>query len=396
MFGIAKPCRHTLTPVLRREWMAHLCGLCLRLRDANGHAARLTTNVDAVVLSILVESQRPEPLARRDAGPCVLRGLRSASVVAADEPATVHAASVSLTMAATKLDDHAADGDGLPGHLPRLSRGVARRWRRDGEAAGREVAFDTGRLRSAVADSDARERRGGGSFDHYVAPTEEAAAAACRHTAFLAAMPGNVGALDELGRMFGRITYLVDAIDDEADDVAAGRFNALVAVEPDTAARRALARDLFAEAHARLTAAFDRLELARPELARAVLVDQLARVGRRALHHAGDGHEHTPSCRARARHELDSAARTTGALARVAVVARLAFPGFRPGVGPGAEGELPPTVPGVTPDEAAQQAKKQAPAEDEGCLSGCVCCCCDGADCCDCCDCCDGADCCDC
>ncbi len=34
MFGIAKPCRHTIGAELHREWMSHLCGLCLGLRDA--------------------------------------------------------------------------------------------------------------------------------------------------------------------------------------------------------------------------------------------------------------------------------------------------------------------------------------------------------------------------
>lgn len=76
MFGIAKPCRHTLGAELHREWMSHLCGLCLGLRDAHGHSARVTTNVDAVVLSILVEAQRD---AARATPGWVLRAARHAA-----------------------------------------------------------------------------------------------------------------------------------------------------------------------------------------------------------------------------------------------------------------------------------------------------------------------------
>ena len=59
MFGMLRPCRNRLSPQLRTAWMAHLCGLCLALRDRHGHLARLVTNYDGLVLSALVEAQRP-------------------------------------------------------------------------------------------------------------------------------------------------------------------------------------------------------------------------------------------------------------------------------------------------------------------------------------------------
>jgi len=31
------------------EWMAHLCGLCLTLRDLHGQSARLVTNYDGLL-----------------------------------------------------------------------------------------------------------------------------------------------------------------------------------------------------------------------------------------------------------------------------------------------------------------------------------------------------------
>jgi len=75
VFGIAKPCRHELTPALRRQYRAHMCGLCLSLRDHHGQPSRAVTNVDAIALSVLVEAQRGRPLERTTAGPCPLRGM---------------------------------------------------------------------------------------------------------------------------------------------------------------------------------------------------------------------------------------------------------------------------------------------------------------------------------
>lgn len=392
MFGIAQPCRHVLGPELRREWMGHLCGLCLALRDGHGQAARVTTNVDAVVLSILVDAQRVVPLERERAAPCPLRGMQSATVIAGDEPAAQHAVAVSLTMAATKVEDHALDRDGLPGRVPALSRGVSRRWSSAGEVAGRRASFETKVLRAAVADSNARELRCGLTFDDYVAPTEEAAAAAVAHTAVLADRPENREHLRRIGTAFGRITYLLDAVEDEADDIEQGRFNPLVAVSDDPAERRALATRLFVEAHTQLRTSFDALALERPDLARAVLVDQLWRAGDARLdldgrrcsihgqHRRRRFHVHKPAI------DLRETAGAVRVLARLAIFTGLATAAAFDGTaGP---------LPGLTSHIGRRKAQ---PGADGGIMgdvaeesTGCCCeccgdCCCDSCgECCSC------------
>ena len=57
MFGIVRPCRHRLRCGLFGEWAAHLCGLCLTLRDLHGQSARLVTNYDGLLVSVLTEAQ---------------------------------------------------------------------------------------------------------------------------------------------------------------------------------------------------------------------------------------------------------------------------------------------------------------------------------------------------
>jgi hypothetical protein len=68
VFGIIRPCRHRLGGELGAAWQAHLCGMCLSLRDDHGQAARLATNYDGLVISVLVEAQAEgEPQRRKSA-----------------------------------------------------------------------------------------------------------------------------------------------------------------------------------------------------------------------------------------------------------------------------------------------------------------------------------------
>ncbi|MEV7027707.1 DUF5685 family protein, partial [Kitasatospora sp. NPDC093558] len=77
MFGIIRPCKHRLSERLQSSWMAHLCGLCLALRDDHGQLARTATNYDGLIISVLVEAQSAldDSSWRRTAGPCPLRGM---------------------------------------------------------------------------------------------------------------------------------------------------------------------------------------------------------------------------------------------------------------------------------------------------------------------------------
>ncbi|HEY9375159.1 DUF5685 family protein, partial [Streptomyces sp.] len=127
MFGIVRPCAHRLTDGLRTEWMAHLCGLCLALRADHGQFARVATNYDGLIVSVLTEAQAGVSAAdRRIAGPCPLRAMRTAPV-AMGEGARL-AASVSLVLASAKVRDHVADRDGLLARRPvaAAARRVAR------------------------------------------------------------------------------------------------------------------------------------------------------------------------------------------------------------------------------------------------------------------------------
>ncbi|WP_200305960.1 DUF5685 family protein [Streptomyces adelaidensis] len=246
MFGIVRPCSHRLGEGLRTQWMAHLCGLCLALRGDHGQFARVVTNYDGLLVSVLTEAQAGQATdLRRTAGPCLLRGMRTASV-ARGEGARL-AAAVSLVLASAKVRDHMADGDGLLGRKPvaLAARRVATNWGRAGARTGSDIGFDTAVLVDAVDRQVGIEALAGPGTPLLTVtePTETATAAAFAYTAVLAGRPDNAAPLAEAGRLFGRLAHLLDAVEDRAADAAHGAWNPLTATGTSPAEARRLAED---------------------------------------------------------------------------------------------------------------------------------------------------------
>ncbi|MFI6639041.1 DUF5685 family protein [Streptomyces sp. NPDC050504] len=276
MFGIIRPCRHRLEGELRDAWRAHLCGLCLTLRDVRGQAARAATTYDGLILSVLVEAQaRGGEPGRRTAGPCPLRRMRPQTVALGDGARL--AAAVSLSLASAKVQDHAADGDGLMRRAPvaAVARRVANGWDRAGARVGSGLGFDTAVLTEAAERQTAVEALTvlGGSPLVATEPTETASAAACAHTAVLAGRPENAEPLAEVGRLFGRVAHLVDAVDDLEKDRAAGAYNPLIATGTTLAEARRLCEDA---AHG-VRLALREVEFTDDRLVRVLLEDELDR-----------------------------------------------------------------------------------------------------------------------
>ncbi|MFH9864835.1 DUF5685 family protein [Streptomyces lydicus] len=296
MFGIVRPCTHRLSQGLKAEWMAHLCGLCLALRGDHGQFARVVTNYDGLIVSVLTDAQAgPTEGARRTAGPCPLRGMRTASV-AKGEGARL-AASVSLVLASAKIRDHVADRNGLLRRRPvaAAARKVAAGWDRAGARTGAALGFDTAVLVDAVDRQLGIEELAGPGTPLTVItePTETATAAAFAHTAVLAGRPGNAAPLAEAGRFFGRLAHLLDAVEDRAADAAEGAWNPLTA----TGATTAQARRLCDDALHGIRLALRDVEFADATLVHVLLVHELRRSVDRAFGTttcAHQGHDRNP------------------------------------------------------------------------------------------------------
>lgn len=219
--------------------MAHLCGLCLTLRDEHGHSARLVTNYDGLLVSVLTEGQSPARSPHRKAGACALRGFSGADVLDARGEGARLAAAVSLVLAAGKSRDHVADHDGAYRRrmVASVATRLADRWAGAGARTAAAVGFDVAVLTDAVERQAVLETRSI-SLLEITEPTETAVAAAFAHTAVLAGKEHNAELLAETGRYFGRLAHLLDAVEDLETDRAAGAYNPLIATGTELSAAR--------------------------------------------------------------------------------------------------------------------------------------------------------------
>ncbi|MET3803400.1 hypothetical protein ABIB25_000384 [Nakamurella sp. UYEF19] len=388
MFGLIAPCRHHLDDQLHRQWQAHLCGLCLSLRDRHGQLSRVTTNTDAVMTSVLLQAQRSIAASTVTAGPCPLRGMRTATVIAPAELSARFAGTASLTLAAAKAADvlqekrsgvnsahpvRSAAAAGLAGGLRR--RALADR--------AMSTSIDApGMLADLARQADLElTTRPGDSLLAVTAPSAIAAGTIFAATADLAEAPANAGALREIGEAYGALAHVMDAAEDLDRDARAGDFNPLTATGHTLADARALCRQLADTIRNGLS----RLQLTDDRLIRILLVDAV----HAAVHRVFDPRV------------LDATASWEPAA-----------PGGRPIAGhpghpPAAPGDPPPgpggsrsfwrnVLPwvGVYCTGYALCASHDNPCTGRRHEPGCTNCNCDGS----CCDCCDGGccDCCDC
>lgn len=257
MFGILSPCPSRTPEDLKPRWMGHFCGLCLELRDDAGQLARLTTNYDALALSVLVEAQLGDEADGRDAGPCAFRGMRRQRVATGGGPRL--AATASLLLASAKLRDHVEDGDGLaarPG-----ARGLAGfsadRLRAKAIAMGESIGLDVEPIAAAIGRQREVESAAGPgtALTDVTAPTEAATAELFAHAAVLGGRPENAGAFRTAGAAFGRLAHLLDAAEDFDEDAERGAWNPLAATGAGVDAARPLARGALDDMRAALEAA---------------------------------------------------------------------------------------------------------------------------------------------
>lgn len=416
MFGIVRPCSHRLGEGLKTQWMAHLCGLCLALRGDHGQFARVVTNYDGLLISVLTEAQAERVTGwRRTAGPCPLRGMRTASV-AQGEGARL-AAAVSLVLASAKVSDHVADGDGLLARRPvaLAARRVAASWGRAGARTGSDVGFDTAVLVDAVDRQPGIEALAGPgtSLLTVTEPTETATAAAFAHTAVLAGRPGNAAPLAEAGRLFGRLAHLLDAVEDREADAASGAWNPLTATGTPLAEARRLADDAL---HG-IRLALREAEFTDSRLAHVLLAHELGRSVDRAFGTSRCGHPADGSHGSGDLHSVPGTPGVPGSLGSAVLLGPESVFGPPPqhGGNPYVGGGNPFGGPSVQPPnpggrgfwagcaaavglcctckvccadefEGPWSRKKR-----EGCLNDCDCdCgCCEACQCCECCSCCD-------
>ncbi|WP_280209464.1 DUF5685 family protein [Nocardia cyriacigeorgica] len=279
LFGLLKPCAHSAAKygVDPGQWQAHMCGLCLGLRDGHGQLARSATNTDAIVLSMLTEAQREGRIERTTAGPCALRGMRRAQVATADSAGIMLAATASLLLGSAKIRDHVGDGDTSVLTRRPMTK-VSSRWADAARRQAQLIGFDVEPLVAALDSQPDRERRAHLlTLDELTEPAQLCAAEFFAHSAVLAERPDNIAPLRAAGRHFGHIAHLADAIEDYETDRERGRFNPLAATGTDLPQ----AYDLLHQSDSRLRAAIAATDLGDRPAVRWMLLDPLHALVRR-------------------------------------------------------------------------------------------------------------------
>ncbi|MFC3495691.1 DUF5685 family protein [Glycomyces rhizosphaerae] len=251
------PCPARTPEALLPRWMGHFCGLCLELRDDAGQAARLTTNYDALALSVLVEAQDTAGADSRTAGPCALRGMRRQRIPTGDGPRL--AATASLLLASAKLSDHIADGDGMvarPG-VAGLAARTADRYRAKATLIGGSIGLPVDRIAAAIERQQTVEDQvvRGTPLEAVTAPTAEATGELFAHAAVLAQQPGNADPFRAAGKAFGALAHLLDAAEDYEVDAQRGAWNPLRATGTSREQAHRTARRLLTDMKTALEAA---------------------------------------------------------------------------------------------------------------------------------------------
>jgi len=232
VYGLLAGCQCLLSADARKVWRRYMCGLCESLARGFGPAARLLATPDAAILSLLVEAQAPS--IARSPSRCLLRRPFYVKVPATSSAASRFARAIAVSAAAARLDDAALDGDMRPRWLARLAGAVLRPAARRARGELLQLGFNPAVLAQAQRDAVEAERFSH-DFDALSAPVERAYASIFGHTSALAGEPGGAAAGREMGRWFGRLTYLTDAQADYTQDLVHRRFNPLAACFARTA-----------------------------------------------------------------------------------------------------------------------------------------------------------------
>lgn len=265
MKGILRPCRRQLGPDLYDRWLGHLCGLCLALRDTAGQSARPLTGYDVLLVPVLTEAQAG-PVATEEAGPCPLRGFRTAQVVPGDSPAMRGGTAVALLSGAAGLRDKVVDGDAPLWLRPAVSR-AADRFARAGQSVAAGCGLDASDMLAAPSRGRSVEAEPGASLARLLEPTGKAVGAVFAHTSAAAGVPTNEAGLRRLGDAFGRLVHLADATQDRAADRRHHRFNPLAATRTSDGEAAELARSF----HDDIRRCLGGLQMAEPGLVTALL-----------------------------------------------------------------------------------------------------------------------------
>ena len=215
MYGYIRPDRGELRGREYEMFRAEYCGLCQTLRERYGPAARFVVNYDLTFLAMVLSHEKPVSRPLR----CPVHPMRKRYVVRTDA-ALETAADQSVILTWWKLSDTADDGNAVEAAAALAARtamlGAYRK------AAAARPAFDAN-TRKCLSELRRLEEENDPSLDR----AADCFARILAEAASDARNEGERRVLRELFYHVGRSIYILDAVDDLAEDVRSDSYNPL-------------------------------------------------------------------------------------------------------------------------------------------------------------------------
>ncbi|MBR7184621.1 MAG: hypothetical protein IKD37_03330 [Clostridia bacterium] len=260
MFGYIKPHSPELRVREDAYYRGIYCGLCRTMGRCTGCLSRLTLSYDFTCLALIRLAAAGEPVAFRPRR-CAAHPLTRRAVAEPNE-ALRYCARTAALLGYHKLRDDIDDERGWHRTRARLALPMLAAMRRRAIRGDGSIDALDGEIGEALDALHALEAAGTPSVDQ----PADAFGALMRALAAHGLEGSAARVAGQLGHHFGRWLYVLDALDDYADDCRLGRYNPFAAarggVPIDEAARQTYADALTAELMA-AEAALDLLDLDR-------------------------------------------------------------------------------------------------------------------------------------
>jgi Family of unknown function (DUF5685) len=233
MFGLMKARTCSLSPELKRHRRLHYCGTCKTIGSLYGQASRALLNYDTVFLAELLSalSGTDRQLDEWNQSYQSYNCLALPRSQAAMPLVLQYAAAATLTLSEFKLADHILDSKQ---RRWRVARRVFSKSFRQAAAQLAEWDFPVADLRRALRSQEAREARArnatvspDATLDDLAEPTAHATAMFLAHGTQLVGIASATDSMRRIGRAFGALIYLLDALEDYGKDARSGNFNAI-------------------------------------------------------------------------------------------------------------------------------------------------------------------------
>lgn len=206
-------------------YQANFCSLCHTLRETSGYVSTLLTNYDSTFwLTVASGLHRTQTVTEKRA--CTALPIRRVSVEQHPPQVARSNAALLWLLAQAKAEDDIADEDSFKAKL--FSRATAKKT----EAARRylvELGFEVNSILGVPARQSLAEQIAKPSFLQVSAPTADMLGSVFAFLGTVCERPDKTAALSRFGSHLGALIYLIDGLEDQAQDKKHGRFNPLLA-----------------------------------------------------------------------------------------------------------------------------------------------------------------------